>query len=67
MKNYIQIISFLLIKFFFVSSVFAQTKLTLGKQVFELHNVTGSIIKFQGESVLKIERDLNSYHLTQID
>ena len=60
MKNYIQIISFLLIKFFFVSSVFAQTKLTLGKQVFELHNVTGSIIKFQGESVLKIERDLNS-------
>ena len=60
MKSYIQIISFLLIKFVFVSSVFAQTKLTLGKQVFELHNVTGSIIKFQGESVLKIERDLNS-------
>lgn len=60
MKNYIQIISFLLIKFVFVSSVFAQTKLTLGKQVFELHNVTGSIIKFQGEPVLKIERDLNS-------
>lgn len=60
MKNYIQIISFLLIKFFFVSSVLAQTKLTLGKQVFELHNVTGSIIRFQGEPVLKIERDLNS-------
>ncbi|MFM6942636.1 MAG: hypothetical protein ACKOW4_04930 [Aquirufa sp.] len=60
MKNYIQIISFLLIKFVIVSSVFAQTKLTLGKQVFELHNVTGSIIKFQGEPVLKIERDLNS-------
>ena len=60
MKNYIQIISFLFIKFFFVSSVFAQTKLTLGKQVFELHNVTGSIIQFQGEAVLKIERDLNS-------
>ncbi|MBC5862028.1 hypothetical protein KBJ98_12275 [Flavobacterium sp. F-328] len=60
MKNYIQIISFLLIKFFFVSSVFAQTKLTLGKQVFELHNVTGSIIKFQGEPVLKIERDLTT-------
>jgi hypothetical protein len=38
----------------------AQTKLTLGKQVFELHNVTGSIIKFQGENVLKIERDLNA-------
>lgn len=60
MKNYIQIISFLFIKFFFVSSVFAQTKLTLGKQVFELHNVTGSIIQFQGEPVLKIERDLNT-------
>lgn len=60
MKNYIQIISFLLVKFFFVSSVFAQTKLTLGKQVFELHNVTGSIIKFQGEPVLKIERDLTT-------
>jgi hypothetical protein len=60
MKNYIQIISFLLFKFVIVSSVFAQTKLTLGKQVFELHNVTGSIIKFQGEPVLKIERDLNS-------
>jgi hypothetical protein len=60
MKNYIQIISFLLIKLVFVSSVFAQTKLTLGKQVFELHNVTGSIIRFQGEPVLKIERDLNS-------
>ena len=60
MKNYIQIISFLLAKLVFVSSVFAQTKLTLGKQVFELHNVTGSIIKFQGEPVLKIERDLNT-------
>ena len=60
MKNYIQIISFLLAKLVFVSSVFAQTKLTLGKQVFELHNVTGSIIRFQGEPVLKIERDLNS-------
>ena len=60
MKNYIQIISFLLAKLVFVSSVFAQTKLTLGKQVFELHNVTGAIIKFQGEPVLKIERDLNT-------
>jgi hypothetical protein len=35
-------------------------KLTLGKQVFELHNVTGSIIQFQGGSVLKIERDLKA-------
>lgn len=39
---------------------FAQQKVKLGKQVFELHNVTGSIIKFEGEYVLKIERDLNA-------
>ena len=34
--------------------------LTLKNQVFELHNVTGEIIKFEGEKVLKIERDLNA-------
>ncbi len=34
--------------------------LTLGKQTFGLHNVTGEIIKFQGKEVLKIERDLNA-------
>ncbi len=60
MKKYIPIVGFLFFKFFFISSVFAQTKLTLGKQVFELHNVTGSIIQFQGKPVLKIERDLNA-------
>jgi hypothetical protein len=38
----------------------AQKKVSLGKQTFELHNVTGSIIKFQGSNVLKIERDLNA-------
>jgi hypothetical protein len=32
--------------------------LKLGKQNFELHNVTGEILKFQGKNVLKIERDL---------
>jgi hypothetical protein len=32
--------------------------LKLGKQNFELHNVTGEVIKFQGKKVLKIERDL---------
>lgn len=32
--------------------------LKLKGQEFELHNVTGSIIKFQGKKVLKIERDL---------
>lgn len=35
-------------------------RLMLGKQTFELHNVTGEIIKFQGKNVLKIERDLNA-------
>jgi pimeloyl-ACP methyl ester carboxylesterase len=35
-------------------------KLKLGNQEFELKNVTGSIIEFQGEKVLKVERDLNA-------
>ena len=35
-------------------------QLKLGKQTFELHNVTGEIIKFQGKDVLKIERDLTA-------
>jgi len=35
-------------------------KLTLGKQTFELHNVKGEIVKFQGKEVMKIERDLNA-------
>lgn len=39
---------------------FAQKKVMLGKQVFELHNVKGSIMKFKGQNVLKIERDLNA-------
>lgn len=42
-------------------SAFGQKqRLTLGKQIFELHNVTGAIIKFEGKKVLKIERDLNA-------
>lgn len=35
-------------------------KLKLKNQEFELKNVTGSIIKFQGKKVLKIERDLKA-------
>jgi hypothetical protein len=31
------------------------------KQTFELHNVTGEVIKFEGEKVLKIERDLKAF------
>jgi hypothetical protein len=34
--------------------------LKLGNQPFELHNVTGEIIQFQGQKVLKIERDLKA-------
>jgi hypothetical protein len=41
--------------------VFGQKeKLTFKQQTFELHNVTGSIIKFEGKKVLKIERDLKA-------
>lgn len=35
-------------------------RLKLNSQVFEMKNVTGSIIEFQGEKVLKIERDLKA-------
>ena len=35
-------------------------KLNLKKQTFELHNVTGSILTFEGKEVLKIERDLKA-------
>jgi hypothetical protein len=35
-------------------------KLNLKKQTFELHNVTGSIIEFEGAKVLQIERDLKA-------
>jgi hypothetical protein len=42
-------------------SVFGQKQtLTLKKQNFELHNVTGSIIEFEGKKALKIERDLKA-------
>jgi hypothetical protein len=34
--------------------------LKLGKNSFELHNVTGEVIEFQGGKVLKIERDLTA-------
>ncbi|HCY42197.1 MAG TPA: hypothetical protein DHV48_12720 [Prolixibacteraceae bacterium] len=43
----------------FVLTIFAQ-KLSLKKQEFELKYVTGSIVNFQGEKVLKIERDLKA-------
>ena len=50
----------LLLLFVFSSCFVHAQKLILGKQTFELHNVTGEIIKFQGKKVLKIERDLKA-------
>jgi Domain of Unknown Function (DUF1080) len=35
-------------------------KLSLKNQTFELHNVRGELVTFQGEKVLKVERDLNA-------
>lgn len=43
----------------FACMAFAQ-RLTLHQQEFDLRNVTGSILEFQGEKVLKIERDLKA-------
>jgi hypothetical protein len=54
-------IQFVILLLVCTANVFAQKqKLTLRKQVFELHNVTGSIIRFEGKEVLKIERDLKA-------
>jgi hypothetical protein len=50
----------ILIAIILCSNVVFSQQLKQGKQIFELHNVTGSIIKFQGENVLKIERDLKA-------
>ncbi|GAB3221049.1 hypothetical protein J0A67_06575 [Algoriphagus aestuariicola] len=35
-------------------------KIQFGKQTFELHNVTGEVVKFNGKKTLKIERDLKA-------
>jgi hypothetical protein len=50
----------LFLTIFLCSNVVFSQQLTLGKQIFKLHNVTGSIVKFQGKNVLKIERDLKA-------
>lgn len=57
MKKFIQLSTVLLFVF---STAAGQKRLQLGKKIFELHNVTGSIIKFEGHNVLKIERDLDA-------
>lgn len=54
--------------FFMLAMVFHTTaqkplhwqKLKLRNQTFELHNVTGEIVRFQGKQTLKIERDLKA-------
>ncbi|MET7028655.1 LamG domain-containing protein [Sediminicola luteus] len=56
MKNYLTL-SFLLVS---TIVAFGQNTLKLKNQTFELHNVTGSIIRFEGKKVLKIERDLDA-------
>lgn len=53
MKIILSILSLLLLS----PLVPAQT-LRLKNQEFELHNVTGEVVKFQGKKALKIERDL---------
>lgn len=54
----IQLIFLLALVTFCVSG--QKQKLNLKKQTFELHNVTGSVITFEGKQVLKIERDLKA-------
>jgi hypothetical protein len=57
MKKY-HIITLLILATF--SGYGQNQQIKLRKQTFELHNVTGSIVDFQGKKVLKIERDLKS-------
>ena len=54
----VKLIFLLMLAAFYVSG--QKQKLILKKQTFELHNVTGSIIVFEGKEVLKIERDLKA-------
>jgi hypothetical protein len=57
MKKY-RIITLLILATF---SAFCQNQqIMLKKQTFELHNVIGSVVDFQGKRVLKIERDLKA-------
>lgn len=55
-----------LLVFSFSLSLFAQGKdeyktITLKNQVFQLYNVTGEVIRFEGKKVLKLERDLKAF------
>jgi hypothetical protein len=62
MKNNKIVFSICLI-FCLSTSAYAQKifeTIKFGQQTFQLHHVTGTVIKFKGENVLKIERDLVS-------
>lgn len=59
------VITFLIFLSFSIP-IFSQSKddfkkITFKNQVFQLYNVTGEVIKFQGKKVLKIERDLKAF------
>lgn len=54
----VELILLLVLAGFYASG--QKQKLNLKKQTFELHNVTGSIVVFEGKEVLKIERDLSA-------
>jgi hypothetical protein len=56
MKKYLL---FLIASFVLVSS--NAQKLQYGKQDFDLHNVKGEVVQFQGENVLKLERDISKW------
>lgn len=58
MKKYQIIFVLILIVGYSYGQGFKQ--LDFKKQTFELHNVTGEVIKFQGKKVLKLERDLEA-------
>lgn len=57
MRNIIKCFLLFSLNLFLIKNAHSQ-KLQLGNQIFELHNVKGEIIQFQGSKVLKIERDL---------
>ncbi len=48
--------------FLLIISIFPtySQQIKFGKQTFELHNVTGAIVDFQGKKAMKIERDLKA-------
>ena len=60
-KNIIEMNKFLIIILLVLIAFGGNAQnLKLKNQEFELHNVTGGVVKFQGKKVLKIERDLNA-------